>query len=95
MNINLHIEQLILEGVPLPLSQRPQVQAAVEAELGRLMTEGGLASHLQAGGTVPQIRAGVIQLSSGANPQQLGRQIAHAVYQGIGAQTGTMTLPNR
>ena len=84
MNINLLIEQLVFEGVSLPPSHRPQVQAAVEAELGSLMVEGELASHLQAGGTVPHVRAGEIQLNSGGNPQLLGHQVALSVYRGIG-----------
>ena len=43
MNIKLHIERLVLDGLPVTRSQGPLVQAAMEAELARLMAEGGLA----------------------------------------------------
>ena len=42
MNIRLHIERLILDGLPVNSVQSPQVKAAVEAELTRLLTADGL-----------------------------------------------------
>lgn len=84
MNINVNIERLILEGVSVPVSQRPLLQAAVEAELARLLTADGLASSWKKGGAVPSLNAGVIQLNSDINPTQLGQQIAQSVYRGMG-----------
>ena len=84
MNININIDRLILEGLPISHSQRPLVQAAVEAELARLLTADGLAPSLMAGGAMPHIPAGSIQLTSDGNPHALGQQIAQAVYRGIG-----------
>jgi len=83
MSIRVHIEQLILDGLPIARSQEPLVQAAVEAELSRLMAEGGLAPELASGGAVPSVRADGIN-SVGGSPGQIGRQIARAVYGGIG-----------
>ncbi len=84
MNINVNIERLVLEGVSVPPSQRPLLQAAVEAELGRLLTAEGLSAGLRSGGVVPRVLGGTIQLSPESNPTQLGQQIAQAVYGGIG-----------
>jgi hypothetical protein len=84
MNIRIHIERLILDGLPITHSQGPLVQAAVEAELTRLLTENGLAGNLQAGGAVPRVRANGMQLAPGSNPAQMGTQIAQSVYSGIG-----------
>ena len=84
-NIHLHIDRLILDGVSLPHAQRPLLQAAVEAELGRLLAEGGLGSEWRSGGAVPRISTPAIQLSPEGNPTQWGHQIAHAVYRGIGS----------
>ena len=84
MNINIHIERLILDGLPLAHSQGPLVQAAVEAELARLLAADGLASSLQAGGALYCVPAGSIQMASDDNPNTLGQQIARAVYGGIG-----------
>lgn len=83
-DIHLHIERLILDGLPIERAQGPHVQAAVEAELTRLLTENGLAANLQAGGAMPSVRANAIQLSSNSNAAQLGQQIAQSVYGGIG-----------
>jgi hypothetical protein len=85
-NITLHIERLTLDGVPLAHSQRPLVQAAVEAELARLLANDGLAAELHSGGTLRHIPGGNIQLSSNGNPYTLGQQIAQAVYSGIGTK---------
>jgi len=84
MNINVSIERLILDGLPLTHSQRPLVQAAVETELARLLAAGGLAAYLQAGVALRSIPGGSIQLPSDGNPNTLGQQIARAVYGGIG-----------
>ena len=81
--IKVHIERLVLDGLPVTRSQGPQVQAAVEAELSRLMSEGGLAPELASGGAVPSVRANSIN-SVGRSPAQIGRQIAKAVYGGMG-----------
>jgi hypothetical protein len=84
MNINIHIERLILDGLPIAHNQGPLVQAAVEAELAQLLAADGLGPSLQAGGALYRIPAGSIQLASDGNPNTLGQQIARAVYGGIG-----------
>jgi hypothetical protein len=84
VNINVHIERLILDGLSVTRSQGPLVQAAVEAELARLLATDGLSPELQVGGAVPSLKAGNIQIASESNPNQLGQQIAQVVYGGIG-----------
>lgn len=84
MNTVVHIERLILDGIEVPYAQRPQLQAAVEAELARLLAEGGVAASLRAGGAVPSRRGGSIHLADGKDPAHLGSQIARAVHGGIG-----------
>jgi len=83
MNINLHIERLVLDGVNITAGQRHLLRASVEAELPRLLTDGGLAPGLAQGVALPRLSAGAMQLT-GSNPAQLGRQIAQSVYVGIG-----------
>ena len=85
MNININIERLILDGVSVPHTQRPLLQAAVEAELGRLLAVGGLAPNLVAGGAVPRVDAGSMEIANISNYTQMGQQIAHAVYRGMGS----------
>lgn len=84
MNIRLYIGRLILDGLPIERNQGPYIQAAVEAELARLLTEHGLATNLESGGAVPSVNANTIKLNPGTDSTQLGHQIAHSVYSGIG-----------
>ena len=84
MNINLHIERLVLDGLQLDRGQSSHVQAAVEAELTRLLSEQGLSASLQAGAVVPNVQANALQLAPGSTAAQMGIQIAQSVYSGIG-----------
>jgi hypothetical protein len=83
MNINLHIERLVLDGVNIAAGQRHLLRASMEAELTRLLTDGGLAPGLAQGVALPRLSASAMQLT-GNNPAQLGWQIAQSVYGGIG-----------
>ena len=84
MNISVHIERLILEGLSVTSSQGALVQAALEKELGRLLAAHGLSEELHRGGAVPRVRADAIHLSQENPPAQLGQSIARAIYGGIG-----------
>jgi hypothetical protein len=83
LNINLHIERLVLDGLPVARHDAPLVQAAVEAELSRLLTARGLSPSLSQDGALPAVRGDSLQLASESSPSQLGTQIAQAVYGGL------------
>ena len=84
MTIQLHIERLVLEGLPMSRHQGTVVQAAVEQELGRLLSAGHPSSQIASGGAIPVLQGGTIHGSNTARPMRLGTQIAGAVYSGIG-----------
>jgi len=84
MNVNLHIEQLILDGIDLPAHQREALAAAVQGELTRLITLGGISPGLQQGGALAQVAGDRLRLSAGQSPELIGEQIARSVYEGIG-----------
>ena len=86
MKINLHIERIVLDGLPVASHERAIVQLALENELARLLAIGGLSPELAPGGPVPYVAADPIQFTSGAVPAHMGRQIAGAVHSGIGVQ---------
>ncbi|HEX3184542.1 MAG TPA: hypothetical protein VHQ94_07085 [Pyrinomonadaceae bacterium] len=83
MNINLHIERLVLEGLPLSRAQGPLVQRAVELELARLFAGTGMGPAFTSGGTVPRASGGAMQFAREATPGQLGTQIAQSVHEGL------------
>lgn len=85
MNINVHIERLVLDGLPVARHQAPLVQTAVEAELARLLVANGLTPDLQSvGGATPSVNSPGIEFTSNSSPAELGQKIARAVYGGIG-----------
>lgn len=84
MNINLHIERLVLDGVNIAAGEGHLLQSTVTAELTRMLTDGGLKSSIAHGTALLCISTSGIQLTGNNNPTQLGQQIAQSVYGGIG-----------
>jgi hypothetical protein len=84
MRINIQIERLVLDRLPVEHHQGSLLKAAVEAELSRLLVANGLADHLMAGGAVDSVRAPAIQIGSDTNPVKLGQQIGRALNGGLG-----------
>ena len=84
MNIELHIERLILDGLTIEPLDRGELQATVGEELTRLLSSGGLRSDLLSARAVRSISAGEIEVTNQMAPARLGNQIAQAVHSGIG-----------
>ena len=84
MKINVRIERLILDGLPIEHGDAAAVQAAVEAELAQLFNSGELSPALLSGSMVPGLRASSIELQETVNPTGLGQQIAQAVHDSLG-----------
>ena len=84
MNIHVHIERLILDGLPVERSQGLLVRAAVEQELTRLLAAHGLSDELRLGGALPRVKGDALSIGRETHPARLGRQIARALYAGIG-----------
>ena len=84
MSIGIHIERLILDGLPIARRDRPRLQAAIEEELARLLANGSLAVDLQTPGMLPRLSGGTLELTGNEEPHLLGKRIARAIYRGIG-----------
>ena len=84
MNISVHIERLILDGLPIAQRDRARLQDAVEEELARLLRNGALAADLRSAGMLARAAGGTIELSGDEEPELLGKRIARAIYGGIG-----------
>lgn len=84
MNIELHVERLILDGLAISPRHSANLKAALEAELTRLLAADGLSGGLSRGGSVAHLPRSTIQLSGEADPTGLGQQIAAAVHGQIG-----------
>ena len=87
MNVNLHIERLILDGLDLEQGHEPLLRGALETELTRLITDGDAATRLMPVGSMPRVSApGIETAGGGGGAAQLGRRIARSVYDSFGNQ---------
>ena len=83
-DIVLHIDRLVLDGIPLAPGDSRVLHAAVEAELSRLLATGTITPALLRGEAVPRLVAPSVARPSDAAPAVLGRRIAGAVFGGLG-----------
>lgn len=78
MNVDLHIEELILHDCAP--GDRERVGAAVRRELERLIAERGLPPSLRKGADISRVDGGTLQTAQGNSTESLGAQIAQAAY---------------
>ena len=83
MTIHLHIDTLVLDGVPVEVGDGEAVRAAVVEELTRLFAGGADSPGLRSGGARASVLADGIHLTGDQTPATLGLQIGRAVYGGI------------
>ena len=84
MNVMLHIERLVFDGLPVSEAALPHLHPAIETELARLIADGGVSVDFSADRLVPSLRGGDVRMTAGGREAVLGRQIAGALYGGIG-----------
>ncbi len=80
-NVRLRIDELVLEG--FPPGDRHRIAAAVEAELARLFAERGVPAGLRESIALPRVEGGAFELAPPARPEQIGAQVAGAIYGGL------------
>lgn len=81
MNIHLHIERVVLDGLPVSSAQARSLKASISAELGRLLQAAPLSSPRSE--AVPYVRGADLTLGRGDSPSRLGASIAAAVDNGV------------
>ena len=83
MDIELYIDRLVLEGIPLPPQHRATLLKSVENELARLLTDGRFASQVTGGSRLGEVPAPAVLLGTNPAPSVLGVQIAASVWRGL------------
>ena len=86
MNLHVHIEELILHG--FAPGDRARIADAVQSQLTRLFTEGGVPPALANGGAVDRMNAGAFHTATSAPPEATGARIAQTVYGRLGTWPG-------
>lgn len=83
MNINLHIERLVLTNVDVQEHQRCDLKAAVESTLKQQLVSHGIGSIAQSNNYRQSGRRPTVSIAIDHKPTSLGQQIGNAVYRGI------------
>jgi hypothetical protein len=79
MKVVIHIDQVILHGLPVTAAQLPVVRAALEGELRTLFRRSSAGQRARAGAT-PKLVGGSFEYRAESGPARLGRQAAGAVH---------------
>ncbi len=87
MNVELHIERLVLDGLPVRPGDRAALAGWLGYELRWLIKTGGVPPDLMGGGAVPRLTAPPAAISPTAAAGPLGRAIARSVYTSFGTVT--------
>ena len=81
MNIELHVEELVLNG--FKHSDRYDIGEVVEHELTKLFKEQGVPLSLTRGGDTARLDAGAFKITANSTAPVIASQVAHAVYKGL------------
>lgn len=83
MNVHLHVDHLVLEGLPVGGAGGAELGAAVEAELARLLAGTPVAAALQRAGARASVPSAGIVVGGDDTPETLGLRIGRAVHGAI------------
>ncbi len=75
MNINLHIERLVLDGFAYTAGEGEALGAALQAELVRILTQDGL-GQVTGSAQFPRVDGGAVSAATGVPVRQFGQQLA-------------------
>jgi hypothetical protein len=78
MNVNLHIERLVLDGLDTSASDGDRISDAVQRELARLIGRG--TSPVPSSMSIATVRSAPVALTRGAGAPAIGEAVAHSVY---------------
>ena len=80
MNIELHIEEIVLDG--FPAADRRRIAEALAEELDRLLRTEGLPAWANGAGETPFLDGGALLLDPGARAEDVVDRLARAIYGG-------------
>jgi hypothetical protein len=80
MTINIVIERLVLDGLPLTARERDRMVSGLQAELVRLFEREGVPGSVSSDHMAPSFSAGPVHAATPLEPTALGRDVARAVH---------------
>jgi hypothetical protein len=81
MEIEVHIEELVLHG--FPPGDRHRLGEALERELSRLLHEEWITGPMSEGAEVRMLDAGAFQVPPAARAESVGALVAQSVHRGL------------
>jgi hypothetical protein len=81
MQVHLHIERLVLEGVDA--GDRAALSAAIEAELAKLLRRPGAIEALGAARQIDRTDGGSFRTAGEAGVEAMGASLARAIHRGL------------
>ena len=81
MKIEIHIEELVLQG--FTAADRYAIGDAVSAELARLIAEQGSPALFARSLNLPALQTAPIQMAAGKQPGNVGALVANSLYQSL------------
>jgi hypothetical protein len=85
MNIVLHIDRIVMDGLAVSRAQLPAVRAAMEGELARLFASAAL-THFGGSRSVERVAAPAFSYDPLQRPAQIGRQVARSIHGSLGSR---------
>jgi len=93
-SVHLHIERLVVEGLPLEGFDKHMLEAGLEGEMVRLLTETGLKNQNAA--AISTLKGKAIHLAqNGSHSEGMGRQIARSVYDALNGLAGNVAATRK
>ncbi len=80
-NIELHIEELVLDG--FPSQDKNRIASVVQQELQHLLSKGELPQRMMRSDDITRLDGGAIQVEPGAPAKSTGSKIARNLYGGL------------
>jgi hypothetical protein len=85
MRVRVHIQRLVLQGVPLGHRQQGRLGAAVIAEVERRLARSGVPREISQPASVASLGAPDLRLGASASVEDLGRGLGRAVSRTLGS----------
>ena len=82
MKIRVHIERVVLDGLPVTRAEGARIQTAIETELTRMLVAGGLPHHFRNGGAVARVTGPQFHFVATDRAATIGRNIARSLHGG-------------
>jgi hypothetical protein len=87
VNVNVHVERLVLDGVVLPPRERTRLERAFRSELALLLVDDHARAPSWASTLVPSAPVQTVRLPAATDGASVGRGVARAVHAAIGGTT--------